>query len=89
MDSLPQELIEAILDQCVAGGTKNGILNLRLVCRAFNHGLKPFALKTLNLDFTRLNKALEETRPTYDALQTIGYQCQSLFIDLMVLRDER
>lgn len=89
MDSLPQELVEAVLEQCVAGGTKNNVLSLRLVCRAFNFGLKPYALRTLNLDFTRLNRALEETRPTYEALQTIGYHCKSIFIDLMVLRDER
>ncbi|KAH8174043.1 hypothetical protein LIA77_05462 [Sarocladium implicatum] len=89
MNNLPQELLEDILEQCVAGGTKNGILSLRLVCRAFNYGLKSYGLKTLNLDFTRLNKALDETRPTYEALQTIGYECQSLFIDLMVLRDEQ
>lgn len=89
MEKLPQELVEAILEQCVACGTKNIVLSLRLVCRAFNYGLKPYALKTLNLDFTRLNKALDETRPTYEALQTIGYHCKSLFIDLMVLRDER
>ncbi|KAK0392310.1 hypothetical protein NLU13_1806 [Sarocladium strictum] len=89
MDQLPQELVEAILQQCVAGGTKNNVLSLRLVCRAFNYGLKPYALRTLNLDFTRLNRALGEVRPTFDALQTIGYHCKSLFIDLMVLRDEQ
>lgn len=89
MDKLPQELVQAILEQCVASGRKNDVLQIRLACRAFDYCLKPFALRTLNLDFTRLNRALDETRPTFESLQTIGYNCKSLFIDLMVLRDDR
>ena len=88
MDQLPRELIDAILQQCVAQGPRNVILDLRLVCRTFNHVLKPFACRTLGLDFSRLSKASGRERPQMDALQTIGYHCKSLYIDLMVLRDD-
>lgn len=89
MDQLPRELIDAILRQCVALGPKNTVLNLRLVCRVFDQVLKPFACQTLDLEFSRLSKASGVTSPQIDALQTIGYHCKSLYIDLMVLRDDR
>ena len=88
MDQLPRELIDAILQQCVAQGPRNVVLDLRLVCRTFNHVLKPFACRTLGLDFSRLSKTSGRERPQMDALQTIGYHCKSLYIDLMVLRDD-
>lgn len=61
---------------------------MRLVCRAFNKTLKPYACRTLALEFSRLSKANPLPSPEMDALQTIGYHCKSLYIDLMVLRDE-
>lgn len=88
MNRLPPELIDAILLQCVASGPKNAILGLRLVCRAFNRILKPFVCRTLGLEFSRLSRTSRHTRPQIDALQTIGYHCKSLYIDLMVVRDE-
>ncbi|KAM5356149.1 hypothetical protein ACJ41O_002795 [Fusarium nematophilum] len=88
MDHLPRELIEAILQQCVAHGPKNAVLPLRLVCRVFDQILKPFICRTLDLDFSRLSKTSGWLRPEMDALQTIGYHCKSLYIDLMVLRDD-
>src|SRR5689334_22946791 len=88
MDKLPRELIDAVLHQSVADGPKNTILKLRLVCRLFDRILKPFACRTLGLEFSRLSKITSYPRPEIDALQTIGYHCKSLYIDLMVLRDE-
>lgn len=88
MDKLPRELVDAVLQQCVVQGPRNTVLELRLVCRAFNQVLKPFACRTANLDFSRLSKTSERARPQADALQTIGYHCKSVFIDLMVLRDD-
>lgn len=88
MNRLPPELIDAILLQCVASGPKNTILGIRLVCRAFNRILKPFVCRTLGLEFSRLSRTSRQTRPQIDALQTIGYNCRSLYIDLMVVRDE-
>ncbi|GAB0136471.1 hypothetical protein EsDP_00004771 [Epichloe bromicola] len=88
MDRLPRELIDAILQQCVAHGPKNTVLKLRLVCRLFDRILKPSTCCTLGLDFSRMSRASHVRRPDVDALQTIGYHCKSLYIDLMVLRDE-
>ncbi|KND90149.1 hypothetical protein TOPH_05132 [Tolypocladium ophioglossoides CBS 100239] len=88
MDRLPRELIDAILRQCVAHGSKNDVLVLRLVCRVFERTLKPYACRTLGLDFSRLSRLSGFARPQMDALQTIGYHCKSLYIDLMVLRDD-
>ncbi|TWU77981.1 hypothetical protein ED733_005973 [Metarhizium rileyi] len=88
MDRLPRELIDAILQQCIAQGQKNTALNLRLVCRLFDRILKPSVCCTLGLDFSRMSRASHLRRPHIDALQTIGYHCKSLYIDLMVLRDE-
>lgn len=88
MDRLPRELIDAILRQCVAQGSKNDVLVLRLVCRVFERTLKPYACRTLGLDFSRLSRLSGFVRPQTDALQTIGYHCKSLYIDLMVLRDD-
>ncbi|RSL59784.1 hypothetical protein CEP54_007106 [Fusarium duplospermum] len=88
MDRLPRELIDAILQQCVFLGPKNKVLSLRLVCRVFDQILKPFACRTLDLDFSRLSKTSGVPHPQMDALQTVGYHCKSLYIDLMVLRDD-
>lgn len=88
MDRLPRELVELILRQCVAQGAKNHVLELRLVCRVFDRALKPYACRTLGLDFSRLSRLSGFARPQTDALQTIGYHCQSLYVDLMVLRDD-
>ncbi|KID77319.1 uncharacterized protein G6M90_00g098590 [Metarhizium brunneum] len=90
MDRLPRELIDAILQQCIAQGhkNKNAVLNLRLVCRLFDRILKPSVCCTLGLDFSRMSRASHLRRPDVDALQTIGYHCKSLYIDMMVLRDE-
>ncbi|KAK2593393.1 hypothetical protein QQS21_008924 [Conoideocrella luteorostrata] len=85
MDRLPREMVDAILQQCIATGPKNAVLSLRLVCRLFDRILKPATCCTLGLDFSRMSRA---SRPDVDALQTIGYHCKSLYIDLMVLRDE-
>jgi hypothetical protein len=90
MESLPREILDCILEQCISCGPKNEILELRLVCRAFEKYLKQFACRTLNLEYSRLSKASKDSypHPHRDALQTIGYHCKSLYIDLMVVRDD-
>ncbi|PHH63800.1 hypothetical protein CDD81_5457 [Ophiocordyceps australis] len=88
MDKLPPELLHAILWQNVLLGPKSHVLQLRFVCTAFDRILKPYACRTLGLDFTRLSKLSPWRRPRFDALQTIGYNCTSLYIDMMVLRDD-
>lgn len=88
MDRLPRELVDEILLQCVNGSPKNTVLPLRLVCRQFDRTLKPYTCRTLGLEFSRLSKSSNLHRPQIDALQTIGYHCKCLYVDLMVLRDE-
>lgn len=88
MDRLPAELFDAVLQECIAEGRRNTVLDLRLVCRAFNAALKPYACRTVGLDFSRLSRTSGRDRPDMDALQTIGYHCKSIYVDLMVLRDE-
>ncbi|KAK1839777.1 hypothetical protein CCHR01_17602 [Colletotrichum chrysophilum] len=88
MESLPRELIDLIIQQCIALGPRNFVCDLRLVCRAFDRYLKPYACKTIALEFSRLSKTSRRRQPDIDALQTIGYHCKSMYIDLMVLRDE-
>lgn len=88
MDRLPRELVDAVLEQCVSLGTRNEVLQMRLVCRTFDRFLKPFACGTLDLEFSRLSKASSLPHPQPDALQTVGYHCKAMYIDLMVLRDD-
>lgn len=88
MDVLPPELVNAILDQCVALGPRNCVLELRLVCRLFDKYLKPKACQTITLEFSRLSAASGRRRPRPDALQTIGYHSKAMYIDLTLLRDE-
>jgi hypothetical protein len=84
MDKLPREIIDLILDECLLALCRNAVLNLRLVCRAFNHHLKPLACSNINVDFWRMT----DRRPRIEALQTIGYHCQSMFLDFTALRDD-
>jgi hypothetical protein len=88
MNRLPGELVNAIILHCVSSFSKNNVLELRLVCRLFNDILKPYACQTIDLDFSRLSKTSGRRRPRIDALQTVGYYCKSIFIDLMVVRDD-
>ncbi|KEZ44246.1 hypothetical protein SAPIO_CDS3189 [Scedosporium apiospermum] len=88
MDKVPFEILAAILRVTVHSMPKNAALNLRFVCRAFDTALKPILCQTLNLEFTRLSRFSHRRPPTPEGLQTIGYHCTSLYIDLMLLRDE-
>ncbi|KXJ92025.1 hypothetical protein Micbo1qcDRAFT_233361 [Microdochium bolleyi] len=91
MDLLPPEIILHILDYCVANhyGDKNSLLAMRTVCRLFDDVLQPFTLRTLQLEFTRLDKLGRSRRPPDEgALERIGHLCRALYLDMMVVRDE-
>jgi hypothetical protein len=88
MDVLPHELIHTILQLCVSCFHRNKVLELRLVCRAFDRFFKPLGLQTLSVEFSRLSKSSGRAQPDRNALQTIGYHCKAIYVDLMVLRDE-
>ncbi|KAI0136357.1 hypothetical protein BJ170DRAFT_601449 [Xylariales sp. AK1849] len=86
---LPSEILISIVEQCVAIYSKNVLLTLRPVCRLFDDVLKTHALRTLQLDFTRLDKVSRRNRPIDDAaLARTGHLCQALYLDMMVVRDE-
>jgi hypothetical protein len=88
MDSLPRELIELILFSAVrmCRCDKNIILNLRLVCKAFDVALRPYSFKTIQLEFSRFLR--HEPTPDINALEHVGALCHAVYMDLMVVRDE-
>ncbi|KAI0128045.1 hypothetical protein F4776DRAFT_629025 [Hypoxylon sp. NC0597] len=91
MDKLPPEILLHILEFTVVAlyGNKNGLLKLRTTCRLFDEVLKPFALRTLQLEFTRLDRTERRLRPpNEDALRRVGPLCRALYLDMMVVRDE-
>ncbi|OTA94271.1 hypothetical protein M434DRAFT_71472 [Hypoxylon sp. CO27-5] len=91
MDKLPPEILLHILEFTVVAlyGNKNGLLKLRTTCKLFDEVLKPFALRTLQLEFTRLDRTERSLRPPDDdALRRIGPLCRALYVDMMVVRDE-
>lgn len=91
MDSLPVEILDAIL-LCtvrVCRCEKNNILSLRRVCKAFDEALKPIALQCLQLEFSRFRKfSSSYDLKSLGALRDIGKVADSLYLDLMVIRDE-
>lgn len=88
MDSLPRELLESILffNVRMCRSNKNALLPLRLVCKAFDAFLKPYALRTIQLEFSKFLR--DAPTPKLAALETAGKFCQAVYIDVMVIRDE-
>ena len=89
MDSLPPELLELILLWTVrmCRCEKNMVLPLRSVSKAFNTALRPYVLKTIQLEFSRFLQSGPEL-PSSTALEAIGGFCQAVYLDMMVVRDE-
>lgn len=91
MDILPAEIVLSIARHCIAVhyDDKNALLQLRTVCRLFDDVIKPYVLRTLQLEFTRLDKTARRLRPPdHAALQRIGGLCRALYIDMMIVRDD-
>ena len=88
MDSLPPELLELILLWTVrmCRCEKNKVLPLRCVSKAFNTSLRPYVLKTVQLEFSRFLKG--PSLPSTEALRAVGGFCQAVYLDMMVVRDE-
>jgi hypothetical protein len=89
LDSLPPELLELILLWTVrmCRCEKNNVLPLRCVSKAFNTALRPYVLKTIQLEFSRFLRTGPEL-PSTEALEAIGGFCQAVYLDMMVVRDE-
>lgn len=93
MNFLPPELLELILLWTVRACPydKNKVLALRTVSKAFNTALRPYVLKTIQLEFSRFLKRPESLGggpPDERALEAIGGFCQALCLDMMAVRDE-
>jgi hypothetical protein len=88
MDNLPPELLRAILLSSVhlSRSEKNTLLPLRLVNKRFDFILREYMFKTVQLDFSRFARG--ETAPQMSSLADVGHLCQSLYCDMMVIRDE-
>ena len=65
---------------------KNTVLSLRYVSKAFNFCLRPYVLKTIQLEFSRFLKG--PNLPTTEVLGAIGGFCHAVYLDMMVVRDE-
>ncbi|KAJ2896807.1 uncharacterized protein MKZ38_005217 [Zalerion maritima] len=93
MDKLPLELVEHILETFAKDHhrQKNKIFPLRRVCRTFDKILAPILLKTLQLDFIRLDRAWSRSNGGFHiaphALVPRGSLAQALYVDTMVVRD--
>jgi hypothetical protein len=89
LSSLPPELLELILawTVCMCRCEKNKVLSLRYVSKAFNTALRPYVLKTIQLEFSRFLRTGPDL-PRQDALEAIGGFCQAVYLDMMVVRDE-
>ena len=88
MDNLPPELLRAIILSSVhlSRSEKNSLLPLRLVNKRFDFILREYMFKTVQLDFSRFARG--ETAPQMSSLADVGHLCQSLYCDMMVIRDE-
>ncbi|KUJ07558.1 uncharacterized protein LY89DRAFT_660315 [Mollisia scopiformis] len=91
MNKLPAEILDAILLWVVriCRCEKNVILPLRQICKAFDVALKPYAFKCIQLEFSRFMKFRTDPRELdLKALKDVGKLSESLYLDLMVVRDE-
>lgn len=88
MDQLPPELLQAVLSYNISmcRFEKNELIQLRLVCRAFDAVLRPYAFKTLQLEMEKFRHA--KGTANLEALKDIGTYCKAIYCDLMVIRDE-
>lgn len=65
---------------------KNLTLDLRLVCKAFDAIVRPYILKTVQLDFTRFRR--QGPKPSVAALASSGAFCEAVYLDMMIVREE-
>jgi hypothetical protein len=88
MDTLPNEILSLVLGWNVrmCRGDKNALIELRCVCKAFDIVLKPYIFKTVQLEFSRFLR--HEKTPSIRALERVGHHCESIYLDMMIVRDE-
>jgi hypothetical protein len=88
MDKLPPEILRGILGALIAlnPSSKNEILPFRLVCKVFNELLREDLLKTVQLDFSRLEKHGKPLDLKY--LEGAAEYCDAIYVDLTIIRDD-
>lgn len=88
MDKLPPEILRGILGALVAlnPSSKNDILPFRLVCKVFNELLREDLLKTIQLDFSRLERNGNSLDLKY--LAGAADYCDAIYVDLTIIRDD-
>src|SRR4051812_4882107 len=91
MNTIPSETLVTILQYVVDGcrSDKNSILDLRLVCKAFDKCLKQTALKTVQLDFARIHqfRKIDKNKAQILSLYDISPCIENLYIDMTIVRD--
>ncbi|KAG9235129.1 hypothetical protein BJ875DRAFT_282160 [Amylocarpus encephaloides] len=87
MNQLPVEILGLILkwDVVLARLDKNSILPLRLVCKAFDQSLRPYIMRTIKLEYSCF---LKNSKINVAGLEKVGNLCDSVYLDMMVVRDE-
>jgi hypothetical protein len=87
MDQLPTEILRLVLqwDVSMSRIDKNSILPLRLTCKAFDNALRPYLLKTIKLEYSCF---LRNSTHNVKTLERVGNLCDSIYLDMMVIRDE-
>jgi hypothetical protein len=88
MEALPAELLALILEWNVrmCRGDKNTLIELRFVCKAFDAILKPYVFKTVQLEFSKFLRHEPTSSTTH--LERVGGLCESMYLDMMIIRDE-
>ncbi|KFZ08140.1 hypothetical protein V502_09510 [Pseudogymnoascus sp. VKM F-4520 (FW-2644)] len=88
MDKLPPEILRGILGALIAlnPSSKNDILPFRLVCKVFNELLREDLLKTVQLDFSRLERKGKPLDLKY--LAGAAEFCDAIYVDLTIIRDD-
>lgn len=88
MNKLPTEILGVILywTTKLCKCDKNTLIPLRLVCKAFDAGLRQYIFKCIQLEFSRFRRDVEPL--DVGALQRIGAHAEALYVDVMVVRDE-
>ncbi|OBT88628.1 hypothetical protein VE02_04041 [Pseudogymnoascus sp. 03VT05] len=88
MDKLPPEILRGILGSLIAlnPSSKNDILQFRLVCKVFNELLREDLLKTIQLDFSRLERNGKPLDLKY--LAGAADYCDAIYVDLTIIRDD-
>lgn len=91
MDQLPPEILDSILQKNIemCRDHKSQLLDLRLVCKAFDQGLKSSIFKTTSLEFSRFIRFrnIDDNPDELKALKDIASLSSSMYIDMMITRD--